>query len=64
MAQDLRRSRSPVALTDTILDLPELVRPTIGTLLSVCKAPALGHWWKQQVVLNESIMVEARPYER
>lgn len=53
-----------MAPTDTILDLPELVRPTMGPLLSFWKAPALGHWWKQPVVLDECIVVEARPYER
>lgn len=41
-----------------------LVRPTVGALLSFCKAPALGHRWKQKVVLNERPVVEARPYER
>ena len=57
-------SRNPVASTDTILDLPELVRPTMGALLSFSKAPVLGHCWKWQVVLDERIMVEGRPNER
>lgn len=46
MAEDLCRSRNPVPPSDAILDLPELVRPSMGTLLSFRKAPVLGHCWK------------------
>jgi len=34
----------------------------MGALLSFCKAPAFGHCWKEQIVMNTACF-KTRPYE-